>query len=43
MTTLDCILLNDNNRALVAKLGPEINSGACLCVLQDHATLPNAK
>jgi len=34
MTTLDCVLLNDNNLALVAKLGPEINSRACLCVLQ---------
>jgi hypothetical protein len=26
--------LKDNNRALVARLGPEINSQACLCVLQ---------
>jgi len=34
MTTLDCVLLKDNNRALVAKLGPEISSGACLCVVQ---------
>jgi len=30
ITTLDCVLLNDNNRAFVAKLGPEINSRACL-------------
>ena len=28
------VLLKDNNRALVARLGPEINSRACLCVLQ---------
>jgi len=34
ITTLDCVLLKDNNRALVARLGPEINSQACLCVLQ---------
>jgi len=34
MTTLDCVLLKDSNRALVAKLGPEIGSRACLCVLQ---------
>jgi hypothetical protein len=34
ITTMDCVLLNDNNRALVASLGPEINSQACLCVLQ---------
>ena len=25
ITTLDCVLLNDNNRALVARSGPEIN------------------
>jgi hypothetical protein len=34
ITTLDCVLLKDNNQALVASLGPEINSPACLCVLQ---------
>jgi hypothetical protein len=34
ITTLVCFLLKDNNRALVAKSGPEINSRACLCVLQ---------
>jgi len=34
ITTLDCVLLKDNNRALVARLGPEINSLACLCILQ---------
>jgi len=34
MKTLDCVLLKDNNRALVVKLGPEINSRACLCVQQ---------
>jgi hypothetical protein len=34
MTTLDCVLLKGNNRDLVAKSGPEINSRACLCVLQ---------
>jgi hypothetical protein len=32
--TLVCVLLKDNNRALVARSGPEINSQACLCVLQ---------
>jgi hypothetical protein len=34
ITTLDCVLLKDNNRAVVTRLGPEINSRACLCVLQ---------
>ena len=34
ITTLDCVLLKDNNRALVARSGPKINSWACLCVLQ---------
>ena len=34
ITTLDCVLLKDNNWALVARSGPEINSRACLCVLQ---------
>ena len=34
ITTLDCVLLKDNNQALVARSGPEINSRACLCVLQ---------
>jgi len=34
VTTLDCVLLKDNNRALVAMSGPEINSRACLSVLQ---------
>ena len=34
ITTLDCVLLKDNNRALVARSGPEINSWACICVLQ---------
>ena len=34
ITTLDCVLLKDNNLALVARLGPEINSPVCLCVLQ---------
>ena len=32
--TLDCVLLRDNNRALVARSGPEIKSRACLCILQ---------
>ena len=31
ITSLGCVLLRDNNRAPVAKLGPEINSQACLC------------
>jgi len=34
ITALDCVLLKDNNRALVARSGPDINSPACLCVLQ---------
>ena len=33
--TLDCVLLKDNNLALVARSGPEINSPACsLCTTQ---------
>jgi hypothetical protein len=31
ITTLRCVLLKDNDWALVASLGPEINSWACLC------------
>jgi hypothetical protein len=42
LTALDCVLLKDSNWAFVARLGPEINSRACLCVLEDHATLPDA-
>ena len=34
ITTLDFVLLKDSNWAPVARLGPEINSRACLCVLQ---------
>jgi hypothetical protein len=34
VTTLDFVLLKDNNCALVARSGPEINSQAFLCVLQ---------
>jgi hypothetical protein len=34
ITTLDCVLLKHNNLAPVARLGPEINSRVCLCVLQ---------
>jgi hypothetical protein len=33
-TAMDCVLLKNNNRAPVARSGPEINSRACLCVLQ---------
>ena len=33
ITILDCVLLKDNNEALIARSGPEINSQACLCVL----------
>jgi hypothetical protein len=33
-TTLDCVLLQGNNRIPVARSGPEIKSRACLCVLQ---------
>ena len=35
ITTLDYVLLKDNNWAPVARSGPEINSRACLCVLQE--------
>jgi hypothetical protein len=34
ITTPDCVLLKDNNLAPVGRSGPEINSRACLCVLQ---------
>ena len=34
ITTLDCVLLKDKTRAPVARSGTEINSHACLCVLQ---------
>jgi hypothetical protein len=34
ITTLDRVPLKDNNLDPVARLGPEINSRACLCVLQ---------
>jgi len=34
ITALGCVLLKDNNLAFVARLGPEIISKACLCVLQ---------
>jgi hypothetical protein len=40
ITTLDCVLLKGNNRALVARSGPEINSRACLCVLQGPPKMP---
>jgi len=32
--TLVCVLLKDSSRAPIARSGPEINSRACLCVLQ---------
>jgi hypothetical protein len=34
ITALDCVLLKDSSRAPMARLGPEINSRACLCVPQ---------
>ena len=34
ITTLDWILLKNNNLDLLASLGPEINSPACLCAIQ---------
>jgi hypothetical protein len=34
ITTLDCVLVQGNNRALAARLGPEISFRVCLCVLQ---------
>jgi hypothetical protein len=41
ITTLDCVLLDDSNRAPVARLGPEIKSRAYLCVL--HGPHHNAR
>jgi hypothetical protein len=40
LTTLDCVVLKGNNRALVARLGTEISSRACLCVLQGPLKMP---
>jgi len=34
ITILDWVLSKDNNLVLLASLGPEINSPACLCALQ---------
>ena len=34
ITTVDCVLLKDNKWALVARLGPETNSQACLCTIK---------
>jgi hypothetical protein len=34
ITALVCVLLKDSNRAPVARSEPEINSQACLCVIQ---------
>ena len=34
ITALDCVQLKENKWALVARLGPEVNSWVCLCVLQ---------
>jgi len=34
ITSLDCVLLKDNNRAPLARLGPQINYRDCLCVPQ---------
>jgi len=34
ITALVCVLLKDSSWAPVARLGPEINSRACLCALQ---------
>jgi hypothetical protein len=35
ITALDCVLLKGNSQAPMARLGPEINSQACLCVPQE--------
>jgi hypothetical protein len=37
--TVNCVLLKDSNWALVAGLGPEINSQAYLCLLQGPCQL----
>jgi hypothetical protein len=34
ITALDCVLLKNNSRAPMARLGSEINSRSCPCVLQ---------
>ena len=34
ITALVCVLLKGNNQAIVARLGPEINSRACIGLLQ---------
>ena len=34
ITTLDCVLLKDSIQARVTRLGPDISSWVCLCVLQ---------
>jgi len=34
ITSMDCVILKGNNQAPVTRLGPEINSPACLCVPQ---------
>jgi len=34
ITNLDCVILKDSSRASVTRLGTDISSRACLCVLQ---------
>ena len=44
ITTLDCVLLEDNNRAPVARLGSQINSRIELASVyhRDYPTMPDA-
>jgi hypothetical protein len=42
ITTLDCVLLKDNNRALVARSGPEIILQPLSVYYKDHSTIPDA-
>ena len=42
ITILDCILLKDNNRALVARSGPEISLEPVSVNYKDHVTILDA-
>jgi hypothetical protein len=42
ITTLDCVLLKDNNQALVARSGPEPILEPVSVYYKDHATIPDA-
>jgi len=42
ITTLDCVLLKNNNRAPVARLGSEIDSNPASVYYTDHDSIPDA-